>query len=434
MSFFRRLNPSLLHTFRHYERCLDNVSRTKEQKNFLQRCIREQVVPKTFDVHVNNKDHEAYPPVRRLLVQDRVDHAAQQLEDAHHKLRSASHQLQRSCHTGTLGDLKAAAKRKVARRSRWHCLTLDRKLHKLCQNTVWEKFSIKENVHNRSNFRMLSKDEHILLGLGNGFNMEASRKDMVGSVHSFDYFRDKNKPHIEDMDVVQGVVPFMLQSLVKSDKVLPERLEKAKRSLMNDNSIVIIPADKGGQVVILDRWEYNIAMMRLLTGSDSNYEKKSVNALNNAHRDIRSEVRSISQTLTGARNEAGEVLRKILPLNPGAAKFYGIPKIHKATETNIPFRPIVSSVGTLTRGLAGWLAKQLNPLVGTFSSAHIKNNVDFKEKLRNYSSANNSVDFTMLSLDVKSLFTQVPLSDVLDFLERKANSCKNVLKSPSFGQ
>ena len=78
--FFSHLNPSLLHTFRHFERCLDNVSRTKEQKAFLQRCIWEQVVPKTFDVHVSKTDHEAYASIRRLLVQaeissDRLEYA-----------------------------------------------------------------------------------------------------------------------------------------------------------------------------------------------------------------------------------------------------------------------------------------------------------------------------------------------------------------------
>ena len=56
----------------------------------------------------------------------------------------------------------------------------------------------------------------------------------------------------------------------------------------------------------------------------------------------------------------GAVIQKILTLNFGAAKFYGKPKIQKATEANLPSRPIVSSVGTLTFELAGWLAKQLN--------------------------------------------------------------------------
>ena len=46
--------------------------------------------------------------------------------------------------------------------------------------------------------------------------------------------------------VVQGVVPYVLQSLSRSDNVLPDRLEKAKRSLMDDSSFVITSADKGG--------------------------------------------------------------------------------------------------------------------------------------------------------------------------------------------
>ena len=137
---------------------------------------------------------------------------------------------------------------------------------------------------------------------------------------------------------------------------------------------------------------------------------------------VRNEVESKGEILSTSRNEAWDVIQKVPPKNPGAAKFYGMPKIHKVTETNLPFRPIVSSVGTLARWLEGYLAKQLNPLVGTFSSSHIKNNVDFKENLRNYSLGNNTGDFRMLSLDVQSLFTQVPRNDVLDFLERKVNT------------
>ena len=51
--------------------------------------------------------------------------------------------------------------------------------------------------------------------------------------------------------------------------------------------------------------------------------KKNINAPNTAHREIRSEVESISKMLTRDMNEAGAVIRKILPLNPGTAKFYG---------------------------------------------------------------------------------------------------------------
>ena len=154
--------------------------------------------------------------------------------------------------------------------------------------------------------------------------------------------------------------------------------------------------------MIIDRMDYKTAMIGFLVGPESYYEKRSVNAMSTAHRNIIYKVGSIGEILSAARNEVRAVIQKILPLNPGAAKFFCMPKIHKATEINLPFTPIVSSVGILTRGLEGWLAKQLNPLVGTFSSSHIKNNVDFKEKLRNCYLGNKTGDFMTLSLDVRS--------------------------------
>ena len=40
----------------------------------------------------------------------------------------------------------------------------------------------------------------------------------------------------------------MIQSLIKSEQDLPTRLEKVKRDLQQDESIIILPADKGGML------------------------------------------------------------------------------------------------------------------------------------------------------------------------------------------
>ena len=54
-------------------------------------------------------------------------------------------------------------------------------------------------------------------------------------------------------------------------------------------------------------------------------------------------------------------------------KFYGLPKIHKP---DTPLRPIVSSCGSVTYGVAKELAKILKPLVGK-SPHHINGTQDF---------------------------------------------------------
>ena len=73
-----------------------------------------------------------YISTRRLLVQDHVDNASQQLDEACRKLHSASNQLQGRSPPTLLRDLREAAQRKVNRRSRWHSAALNPKLHRLC--------------------------------------------------------------------------------------------------------------------------------------------------------------------------------------------------------------------------------------------------------------------------------------------------------------
>ena len=100
--------------------------------------------------------------------------------------------------------------------------------------------------------------------------------------------------------------------------------------------------------------------------------------------------------------------------NPTLAYFHGLPKIHKP---NTPLRPVISNVGTITRPLAGWLAKSLTNHLGSFSTSHIKNSLDFKEKIQDFARNNDISALRMVSFDVESLFTNVPTDVVIDFIE-----------------
>ena len=61
------------------------------------------------------------------------------------------------------------------------------------------------------------------------------------------------------------------------------------------------------------------------------------------------------------------------PMGCNAPKFYGLPKILKP---DTPLRPIVSSRGSVTYGVAKVLTKILKPLVGR-SPHHIHGTQDF---------------------------------------------------------
>ena len=91
-------------------------------------------------------------------------------------------------------------------------------------------------------------------------------------------------------------------------------------------------------------------------------------------------------------------------------KFYGLPKIHKP---DTPLRPIVSSCGSVTYGVAKELAKILKPLVGK-SPHHINSTQDFVEQVKHITLAPGEC---LSSYDVSALFTSVPIDPALKIIK-----------------
>ena len=90
-------------------------------------------------------------------------------------------------------------------------------------------------------------------------------------------------------------------------------------------------------------------------------------------------------------------------------KFYGLPKIHKP---DTPLRPIVSSCGSVTYGLAKELAKILKPLVGK-SPHHINLTQEFVEQVKHITLGPWEC---LSSYDVSALFTSVPVDPALNII------------------
>ena len=91
-------------------------------------------------------------------------------------------------------------------------------------------------------------------------------------------------------------------------------------------------------------------------------------------------------------------------------KFYGLPKIQKP---DTPLRPIVSSCGSVTCGVAKELAKILKPLVGK-SPHHITSTQDFVEQARHIKLEPGEC---LSSYDVSALFTSVPIDPALNIIK-----------------
>ena len=91
-------------------------------------------------------------------------------------------------------------------------------------------------------------------------------------------------------------------------------------------------------------------------------------------------------------------------------RIYGAPKTHKfSSSDSFPkLRPIVSSIGTFNYNLVRFLCDLLSPLVRNDYSC--KDTFSFVSQIKN---ANLSKKF-LVSYDVTSLFTNIPLQETID--------------------
>ena len=104
--------------------------------------------------------------------------------------------------------------------------------------------------------------------------------------------------------------------------------------------------------------------------------------------------------------------RKMYPAGASSPKLYGLPTIHKK---NNPLRPIFSSGGSITYGVAKELARILKPLTGN-TIDHVKNSREYSDDMKK---TRLELGECITSYDVSSLFTFIPITSAIGIIRNK---------------
>jgi hypothetical protein len=182
---------------------------------------------------------------------------------------------------------------------------------------------------------------------------------------------------------------------------------KAIDNLKKDEQIMVLPADKGRVTVVIKKEEYLEKCQDLLK-DEKTYVKLKVDPTNKYKKDLV----SILKDLKDRDVTTPALHKKLYPTCDQPPRFYGLPKVHKK---NMPMRPIVSSIGTITYGCARYLADVLSPLVGK-TVHHVKNSKEFVTEVREIKLEPGE---ELRSYDVSALFTSVPVDKALEVIRRK---------------
>jgi hypothetical protein len=232
----------------------------------------------------------------------------------------------------------------------------------------------------------------------------------------FKNYRDNNcKNDCNNLDVTKG---FLLSDIFKNlnRNNLPGRLQAALFELKNNKDIIVTRSDKGNSVVVMNTTDY-VSKLNNLLSDDSTYSQLTKNPLKIWQQNYNKMLKNILVNFP-------ELFKRFSSYLPALPYMYGLPKIHK---DSIPLRPIVSSSGSVTYKLSKWLASHLSPILGKISGSHLKNSEDFITKIRDVNMSNK----IMVSFDVDSLFTNVPLDETLIYLERYLQNNNLNLPIPS---
>ncbi|KAJ4427431.1 hypothetical protein ANN_25053 [Periplaneta americana] len=162
----------------------------------------------------------------------------------------------------------------------------------------------------------------------------------------------------------------VLQHVAPPKSNLSGEERKAIKTLNEKDNIVILAADKGNATVVLNTEDY-------------------------------------MQKNSSIPTEIQRTIKKSEALPP---RLYGLPKIHKQ---DVPLRPIVNAIGSPTYALAKYLSNLLKPSVGKTSS-YIRDSSHFIEKIQTLKTRPGDI---MVSFDVVSLFTRVPIIKTIDLLK-----------------
>ena len=244
--------------------------------------------------------------------------------------------------------------------------------------------------------------------------------------------------------VVQGIskLPRDVKGKVRSDvcsilkhakppkvtNICPDE-RQAVRNLKENDEILVLPADKGNATIVMNKYDYKKQISSMLE------DTKTYTPVTDKRRNPTSSTANSLQKKLGELKKSGNLTGseyfKIKPNDPVPAAFYGLPKFHKIKlsakddhytvadpSEPIPLRPINSCIGSPTYQVSRYLADLLKPLCSD-SNCTVKNSKEFTEFIRTQTV---QPDEEILSLDVVSLFTSIPVDLALEVIDHRLES------------
>ena len=218
-----------------------------------------------------------------------------------------------------------------------------------------EDEAIKERWVKNVSSRSLTKQEINLLRKGGGFAVTPRELPHVDFITATEC-ACKNLAKGEAISLRAEIVEELGKVKVPTSNLTPEEW-RAMKKLREDDDILVLPADKGKCLVVMDTKEY-IRKMEEKLSDETTYKK--------IEKDPTEEIKTAISSHLNKIKEEGQIdnktFYKLFPTKARIPRMYGQPKIHKE---NYPLREIVdstSSVAKVCKQNPPKIYRQISPL------------------------------------------------------------------------
>ena len=430
---------------RRIEKQTVKLIKTRCDQEFLRICLIYHLTPKFIRFKLWNErymKYDMYHRHQRRYLQLEYDQKAKEIVRHQSELTTMMDGLRKSINgmemnllTKHLERIKTAEQSKIKR-------THGKKIEQLSKGDVRiDQIDPKKVVHNISS-RSLTDYEESILSKGLQFCIETKIKNSLEfktdiEMMAFSILKQLHNPNAVSLnkalaDCIQKAANQSLQ-MNKNKKIINiNKMELiALRNLMKDNSIVIMKADKGSSCVIMDKDSY-IARVTDLLGTGTAFEKLNDKDERGNDNTIEYVVKKMENKLSHRLHELKRSKKLsqddydyIRCTGSRCAVLFCNPKVHKE---GFPLRPIISTTNSYNYKLAKYLTKLLEG-ARSKPKSYIKDSFSFAELIQQHKPMPNEM---MISLDVESLFTNVPVHEAIELavktIMNKKKSDKNYTK------
>ena len=418
---------------RRFEKLTEKRHKLRLDLEYFEKCLFLNVIPKFLQFKIPNLDaiKSNVENYHKLTLESHIKYVKREIKinDRKYKVRNDSLRSKLSWLRMCILDMMILAE--VKSKMKTHTMRHNSKISKLW---LEQRLPAPDCIVNKSKY-VLSPIENETLRFGLKNSIIPKKTDNFGIKYQIEKTITANCKDNEELSVTQALKQDIIATVnnfennAKSEyrSNTNKRLHRTLTNLAKMKNLKICSFDKGNGIVLVDADEY-FNKLDVIINDTSKFKKVQVPDDLKKHPTIMEEGRLYRYLVKYVKRYITEDTYKyIMPSGSEPAKMYGTIKVHK---TNAPARPIVSTRGSYNYNLAKYLDTIIKQHIN--KTYLLSSTAEFIDRIKEKQSVFNKNN-VLVSFDVESLFTNVPVDEVINIAANLVYS-SNSNNKPRYGK